>query len=244
MELLIGIIIWIIVMAMKSESNKTDSSSGVPENQTIKPAAQPVRQQTSTYQHNTARQQNWEKAARENIERGKMRAEQIKGKLMQELDGELGDVIKELDGELGGALTKVASRVTTAAQKSVATPQTATVQKADVSAMEQVRQRRAENRKTTILDRAKGNAAEEKADVTLSQLEEEHGHSAHVAPAVHHHPEDEIPENMLGSVEDLIVMGYDGKLCFERDFVGEGLDMISRFTVPSEIPDYSIDKVS
>jgi hypothetical protein len=81
-------------------------------------------------------------------------------------------------------------------------------------------------------------------DVTLEQLEAEHGHSAHVAPAVHHHPEDVMQESMLGTVEDLIVMGYDGKLCFERDFVGEGLDMISRFTVPDEIPDYTIGNAS
>ncbi len=205
MELLIGIIIWIVVMAMKYDTNKEQQGQSVPENQTVKPSVQTTRTQNSTYQNTSARQQNWEQATRENIERGKVYAERIKEKLVQELDDELGGAIKELD---------------------------------------QVRQRRMENRNTTILDRAKGNTNAEKPDETLQQLEAEHGHSAHVAPAVHHHPEDVLPESMLGSVEDLIVMGYDGKLCFERDFVSEGLDMISRFTVPSEIPDYSIEKVS
>ena len=216
MELLIGIIIWIVIMAMKYDSKKTEEGPSVPENQTIKTNTKTTRTQNSTYQNNSAGQQNWEKAARENIERGKMRAERIKGKIMEELDGELGGALKELNKELGGA----------------------------ISAMDQVRKRRMENRNTTIVERAIENAEEEKPDVTLTQLEEEHGHSAHVAPAVHYHPEDEIPENMLGTIDDLMIKGYDGNLCFERDFVGEAMDMISRFTVPSEIPEYSIDKVS
>ena len=35
--------------------------------------------------------------------------------------------------------------------------------------------------------------------------------------------------SMFGSVEDLIAMGYSGNLEFERDFLGEGLDMINNF---------------
>lgn len=97
-------------------------------------------------------------------------------------------------------------------------------------AMQQVHAGRVEARNTTILQRAKTNAEEDKADVTLETMEAEHNHSERVSAAVHHHPEDVIPENMLGSVEDLMVKGYDGNLCFERDFVGEGLDMISRFS--------------
>ena len=61
-------------------------------------------------------------------------------------------------------------------------------------------------------------------------------------PKRHNHPEDILQESMLGSVEDLMVKGYDGNLCFERDFLGEAMDMISRFTAPSEIPDYSMPK--
>ena len=97
-------------------------------------------------------------------------------------------------------------------------------------ALQQVHASRMEARNTTILQRAKANADEDKVDVTLETMEAEHNHSERVPAAVHHHPEDIIPENMLGTVEDLMVKGYDGNLCFERDFVGEGLDMISRFS--------------
>lgn len=97
-------------------------------------------------------------------------------------------------------------------------------------AMQQVNASRMEARNTSILQRAKANAEEDKVDVTLETLEAEHNHSERVSAAVHHHPEDVIPESMLGSVEDLMIKGYDGNLCFERDFLGEGLDMISRFS--------------
>lgn len=107
------------------------------------------------------------------------------------------------------------------------------------SAANQIQKRRLEERNTSILDRAKGNNAENAADVTLDTMEAEHKHSERVAPAVHHHPEDILPENLLGTVEDLMVKGYDGNLCFERDFLGEGLDMISNFTAPTEMPDFT-----
>lgn len=97
-------------------------------------------------------------------------------------------------------------------------------------AKQQVQKARTEARNTTILQRAKANTDTKKADVTLETMEAEHNHSERVSAAVHHHPEDIIPDNMLGTVEDLMVKGYDGNLCFERDFVGEGLDMISRFS--------------
>ena len=98
------------------------------------------------------------------------------------------------------------------------------------SAMKQVQESREAANTTTIVDRAKKHTEEKKVDTTLETMEAEHNHSERVSAAVHHHPEDIIPENMLGSVEDLMVKGYDGNLCFERDFVGEGLDMISRFS--------------
>ena len=90
----------------------------------------------------------------------------------------------------------------------------------------------------SILERAKSNAAENRADVTLDTMEAEHKHSERVAPAVHHHPDDSLPENLLEDVSDLMVKGFDGNLCFERDFLGEGLDMISNFTAP----DYNLLK--
>ena len=107
------------------------------------------------------------------------------------------------------------------------------------SAMQQVHEGRIDARNTSILQRAKANADEDKVDVTLETMEAEHNHSERVSAAVHHHPEDIMPENMLGNIEDLMIKGYDGNLCFERDFIGEGLDMISRFTVPSDVPDFS-----
>ena len=108
-----------------------------------------------------------------------------------------------------------------------------------MSAMEQVQAGRAAAQNTTILHRAMVNANEDRVDITLQMMEAEHNHSERVAPAEHYHPEDVIPENMLGTIEDLMIKGYEGNLCFERDFVAEGLDMISRFTVPSGIPDFT-----
>ena len=108
-----------------------------------------------------------------------------------------------------------------------------------INAMKQVHEGRVEARTTTIVDRAKTNTNVNKADVTLETMEAEHNHSERVSAAEHHHPEDIMPENMLGNIEDLMIKGYDGNLCFERDFVGEGLDMISRFSVPSDVPDFS-----
>ena len=104
-------------------------------------------------------------------------------------------------------------------------------------AREQIQATRQKTQNTSILQRAMANVDEVKEDVTLNALEAEHEHSERVTPAIHHHPEDIIPENVLGTVEDLMVKGYDGNLCFERDFVGEGMDMISHFTVPTDIPE-------
>lgn len=112
----------------------------------------------------------------------------------------------------------------------------------DVTVTKQIQKRRMEERNTSILDRAKGNNAENDNDVTLATMEAEHNHSERVAPAIHHHEEEDLRESMLGSVEDLMVKGYDGNLCFERDFLGEAMDMISHFTAPSEIADYSGNK--
>lgn len=98
----------------------------------------------------------------------------------------------------------------------------------------------------SIVQRAKANTKKYEADETLHELESEHKHSEkvssaeaayvvkdreehmkmHMEPAAH--AED---ENLLGSVEDLMVKGYDGNLSFERDFVGEAMDMINRFTL-------------
>lgn len=104
------------------------------------------------------------------------------------------------------------------------------VQEENDLARRQIYKSRVEANTSTILQRAKANADEDKVDVTLHSLEESHGHSAHVAPALHYHPEDEILDNYLEKIQDLIVKGYEGNLCFERDFVGEAMDMVNRFS--------------
>jgi hypothetical protein len=104
--------------------------------------------------------------------------------------------------------------------------------------------------KTDILSRAQQNVKKYEADETLLELEQDHDHTEQSARTISReeqaqkkaaHPHDaahvsaavsEESESLLGTIEDLMVKGYDGKLSFERDFVGEGMDMISRFTVP------------
>lgn len=144
---------------------------------------------------------------------------------------------KQMAGRVSAAANKVMNEILM--EDGVSSPETE-----NMSASERIKVRRAEERNTTILQRAKGNVAETKEDVTLNSMEAEHNHSERVSAAVHDHPEDILSENMLGSIEDLMIKGYGGNLCFERDFVGEAMDMISRFTVPSEIPDFSKEEAS
>lgn len=97
-----------------------------------------------------------------------------------------------------------------------------------------------------IVQRAKSNTKKYEADETLHELESEHKHSEKVSSAeaayvakdraehlkMHMEPTPGVEdENLLGSIEDLMVKGYDGKLSFERDFLGEAMDMINRFTL-------------
>ena len=99
---------------------------------------------------------------------------------------------------------------------------------------------------TNIVDRAKQNANKYAEDTTLEQLEKEHKHSereskaeaAYVAKEREEHRKlhtEPIPpveeESLLGSVQDLMIKGYDGNLSFERDFVGEAKDLLNSFTV-------------
>ncbi|MBQ3029707.1 MAG: hypothetical protein IJD24_00660 [Agathobacter sp.] len=112
---------------------------------------------------------------------------------------------------------------------------TSTIMEENDEARQQIYKSRMEAKNTTILQRARANADEDKEDVTLRSLEESHGHSAHVTPAVHNHPEDVIPENSLEKIEDLMVKGYEADLCFERDFVGEAMDMVNRFSMGGSV---------
>lgn len=99
---------------------------------------------------------------------------------------------------------------------------------------------------TNIVERAKQNANKYEEDTTLEQLEKEHKHSereskaeaAYVTKEREEHRKlhtEPIPpveeESLLGNVQDLMIKGYDGNLSFERDFVGEAMDLLNSFTV-------------
>jgi hypothetical protein len=203
------LIIFIVIIAFILNAGKKTDANAKSRN-----TEEPNVWDQNSYQKPRQTQQQssqWQKLAQENIERARQRAT----KVLQEFE-------TELVNELSGNTTK----------KEETAPKNRT-------AMQQMQASRMEARNTTIVERAKANTEANKADVTLETMEAEHAHSERVAAATHHHPEDIIPENMLGNIEDLMVKGYDGNLCFERDFVGEGLDMISHFTVPSDVPDYS-----
>lgn len=205
MELIIfiAIIAYIIKAAKKADENQNRYNNA--NKNPWEGVYQAPRQATRTDSPRTqVNQQNaqWQKAAQENIAKAKQRA-------VEKLREFERDVVAEINS----------------------TPSSKTeTQPMNRSAMQQVRESRREALNSAIVDRAKANTNANKTDVTLETMEAEHNHSERVSAAVHHHPEDIMTENMLGTVEDLMVKGFDGNLCFERDFVGEGLDMISRFS--------------
>lgn len=96
-----------------------------------------------------------------------------------------------------------------------------------------------------IVRRAMKNNARFADDTTQKELETMHGHSEAQQRMVQEHSRncqtlhtkaadgakiiEAETQSMFGSVEDLIAMGYSGNLEFERDFLGEGLDMINNF---------------
>ena len=41
--------------------------------------------------------------------------------------------------------------------------------------------------------------------------------------------------SLMDQVNDLMIMGYQANLSFERDFVAEGVEMLNRFELPDEI---------
>lgn len=215
---IIVIIAYIIKAASKAEENQKRQSNANknPWDGVVYQAPKQATRQTSPRTQVQQQNTQWQKLAQENV----AKARQFATEKLREIER---DVVTELHS----------TTMSQTGQKS-----------ANRSAMQQVQEARAEARNTTILQRAKVNANEDKVDITLETMEAEHNHSERVSPAVHHHPEDVMPESMLGTIEDLMIKGYDGNLCFERDFVGEGLDMISRFTVPSDIPDFSSNHVA
>lgn len=96
-----------------------------------------------------------------------------------------------------------------------------------------------------IVQRAVKKNARFADDTTQKELEAMHGHSEAQQRMAQEHSRncqtlhtkaadgakiiEAETQSMFGSVEDLIAMGYSGNLEFERDFLGEGLDMINNF---------------
>ena len=95
--------------------------------------------------------------------------------------------------------------------------------------------------KTDILSRAKENVAEEAQDTFKQEAHAEvcaeYRSHAQTAPNLTEHkghsPECdfETESDIMKRVNDLIVMGYDGEMAFERDFIAEGVDMLNSFTL-------------
>ena len=106
-------------------------------------------------------------------------------------------------------------------------------------------QQRLQQSNPDIVQRAVKNNARFADDTTQKELEAMHGHSEAQQRLAQEHSRncqtlhtkaadgakiiEAETQNMFGSVEDLIAMGYSGNLEFERDFLGEGLDMINNF---------------
>ena len=106
-------------------------------------------------------------------------------------------------------------------------------------------QQRPQQSNPDIVQRAVKNNARFADDTTQKELETMHGHSEAQQRIAQEHSRncqtlhskaadgakviEAETQSMFGSVEDLIAMGYSGNLEFERDFLGEGLDMINNF---------------
>ena len=106
-------------------------------------------------------------------------------------------------------------------------------------------QQRPQQSNPDIVQRAVKNNARFADDTTQKELEAMHVHSEAQQRLAQEHSRncqtlhtkaadgakiiEAETQRMFGSVEDLIAMGYSGNLEFERDFLGEGLDMINNF---------------
>lgn len=84
-----------------------------------------------------------------------------------------------------------------------------------------------------ILDRAEANVNEIQTDaVKRSMYEAQSG----AAPG-RFDADWEDSDILMRQVEDLMIMGYQYNLSYERDFVGEGIEMLNRIEMP-EMPEY------
>lgn len=113
------------------------------------------------------------------------------------------------------------------------------------SGMNALNQTYQQKQQPQMQQRAVKNNARFADDTTQKELETMHGHSEAQQRLAQEHSRncqtlhtkaadgakiiEAETQSMFGSVEDLIAMGYSGNLEFERDFLGEGLDMINNF---------------
>ena len=84
--------------------------------------------------------------------------------------------------------------------------------------------------KGDILSRADSNVNEQQTDELREQFYEKTGE-----PPKKVHGESEEECSLMDQVNDLMIMGYQANLSFERDFVAEGVEMLNRFELPDEI---------
>lgn len=50
-----------------------------------------------------------------------------------------------------------------------------------------------------------------------------------------HKQEEHKQEVLMNEIQDLMIKGYDGRLTYSRDFVSEGIDMLNRIQLKSEV---------
>ena len=48
-------------------------------------------------------------------------------------------------------------------------------------------------------------------------------------------------QDLMGTVENLMIMGYQPKLSYQRDFLAEGIAMLNTYTVPDMVPEFTMD---
>ena len=137
------------------------------------------------------------------------------------------------------------------AQRNNASHQRTMYQQVNVAQPKSANQYSASKKNISIVEKAKMNNAKLAQDETLKEIEALHSHQEkYEAEKVQHSAAcqtlktdaDAIlaEESVLGTIDELMAKGYSGNLNFDRDFVGEAMDMISSFTVPDMVPDYEM----
>ncbi len=65
---------------------------------------------------------------------------------------------------------------------------------------------------------------------------------ARAADNVRENDVDELEQqDLMGAVENLMIMGYQPELSYQRDFLAEGIAMLNTYTVPDMVPEFNMD---